>query len=98
MARWRAPTRNEGSPSSNLGRLDRSRARCTFLPGVPRDAARQGIRLRGSTTQRPAVHGVVLADQVKRADWQERWSEHIATVQAELLNEVRAKLKPLLGM
>jgi mRNA interferase MazF len=44
------------------------------------------------------VHGVVLADQVKRADWQERWSEHIATVPAEVLNEVRAKLKPLLGM
>jgi mRNA interferase MazF len=44
------------------------------------------------------VHGVVLADHVKSADWQERGSEHIATVPAEVLHEVRAKLKPLLGI
>ncbi len=44
------------------------------------------------------VHGVVLADYVKGADWQERKSEHIATVPAEVLDEVRAKLKPLLGI
>ncbi len=40
------------------------------------------------------VQGVVLADHVKSADWQERGSDHIAIVPAE----VRAKLKPLLGM
>jgi hypothetical protein len=34
----------------------------------------------------------------KSADWQERGSEHIATVPAEVIDEVRAKLKPLLGM
>ena len=34
------------------------------------------------------VHGVVLADHVKSADWQERGSEHIATVPAEVLDEV----------
>jgi mRNA interferase MazF len=44
------------------------------------------------------VHGVVLADHVKSADWQERKSKHIATVPAEVLDEVRAKLKPLLGI
>ena len=44
------------------------------------------------------VRGVVLADHVKSADWQERGSEPIATVSAEVLDEVRAKLKPLLGM
>jgi mRNA interferase MazF len=44
------------------------------------------------------VQGVVLADHVKSADWQERGSDHIATVPAEVLDHVRAKLKPLLGM
>jgi mRNA interferase MazF len=44
------------------------------------------------------VHGVVLADHLKSADWQVRGSEHIATVPADVLDEVRAKLKPLLGI
>jgi mRNA interferase MazF len=44
------------------------------------------------------VQGVVLADHVKSADWQGRDSDHIATVPADVLDEVRAKLKPLLGM
>ena len=44
------------------------------------------------------VQGAVLADHVKSADWQERKSEPIATVPADVLEEVRAKLKPLLGM
>jgi mRNA interferase MazF len=44
------------------------------------------------------VQGVVLADHVKSADWQHRGSDFIATASAEVLDEVRAKLKPLLGM
>jgi mRNA interferase MazF len=44
------------------------------------------------------VQGVVLADHIKSADWQERGSDHIGTVPAEVLHEVRAKLRPLLGM
>src|SRR5580700_10576947 len=44
------------------------------------------------------VQGVVLADHVKSADWQVRGCDHIATVTVEVLDEVRAKLKPLLGM
>jgi mRNA interferase MazF len=44
------------------------------------------------------VHGVVLADHIKSADWRERESDHIARVPAEVHDEVRAKLKPLLGM
>ena len=44
------------------------------------------------------VQGVVLADHIKSADWQQRKSDHIATVPAEVLDDVRAKLKPLLGM
>src|SRR5436190_2016960 len=44
------------------------------------------------------IQGVVLADHVKSADWQGRGSDHIATVPADVLDEVRGKLKPLLGM
>jgi mRNA interferase MazF len=44
------------------------------------------------------VSGVILADHIKSADWQRRGGDHIATVPAEVLDEVRAKLKPLLGM
>jgi mRNA interferase MazF len=43
------------------------------------------------------VQGVVLADHVKSADWRERHSEHIAAAPAEVIDEVRAKLRPLLG-
>jgi mRNA interferase MazF len=45
-----------------------------------------------------AVQGVALSDHLKSADWRQRHSEFIATVPAELLDEVRAKLKPLLGI
>ena len=34
----------------------------------------------------------------RAADWQARDTEHIDTVATEVLDEVRAKLKPLLGM
>lgn len=44
------------------------------------------------------VQGVVLADHVKSADWQDRGCEYIGVVPPEVLDEVRAKLKPLLGM
>jgi mRNA interferase MazF len=44
------------------------------------------------------VAGVVLADHIKSADWRERSGNRIASVPAEVLDEVRAKLKPLLGM
>jgi len=40
----------------------------------------------------------VLADHVKSADWQERGRDPIAAVPAEVLDEVRGKLRPLLGM
>jgi mRNA interferase MazF len=44
------------------------------------------------------VQGVVLADHVKSADWVDRKSEFIAAVPEQVVDEVRAKLKPLLGM
>jgi mRNA interferase MazF len=45
-----------------------------------------------------AVQGVVLADHIKSANWRERGCDHIATVPTDVLDEVRARLKPLLGM
>jgi mRNA interferase MazF len=44
------------------------------------------------------IQGVVLADHLKSADWRERGCEHIAAAPDEVLDEVRAKLRPLLGM
>jgi mRNA interferase MazF len=41
--------------------------------------------------------GVILADQVKSLSWQERQSEFAAAAPLEVLAEVRAKVKALLG-
>src|SRR5205085_10790044 len=43
------------------------------------------------------VQGVVLADHIKSADWRQRHSERIATAPMEVVDEVRAKLRALLG-
>jgi mRNA interferase MazF len=44
------------------------------------------------------VQGVVLSDQLKSADWKERKAKHIGSAPPEILDQVRARLKPLLGM
>jgi mRNA interferase MazF len=44
------------------------------------------------------IQGVVLADHVKSADWRERGSEWIASAPVDVVDEVRAKLKPSLGI
>ena len=44
------------------------------------------------------VQGAVLSDHVKSADWKVRGCTPIGAVPAEVLEEVRAKLKPLLGI
>jgi mRNA interferase MazF len=43
------------------------------------------------------VGGVVLSDHLKSADWEGRAVEQAGAAPQELLAEVRAKLKPLLG-
>jgi mRNA interferase MazF len=50
------------------------------------------VALSGSSTR-----GVVLADQVKSVDWVARHAEYKETVSNEVLQEVVAKLQPLLG-
>jgi mRNA interferase MazF len=47
----------------------------------------------------PAGHeitGVVQADQLRSASWEQRGSRFICKAPTDLLNEVRARLKPLL--
>jgi mRNA interferase MazF len=46
---------------------------------------------------RLAVSGVVLSDHLKSADWKVRAVEYAGAAPPEVLAEVRAKLKPLLG-
>jgi mRNA interferase MazF len=41
--------------------------------------------------------GVILADHLKSIDWKARQAERLGRCSAEILEEVRAKLAPLLG-
>jgi mRNA interferase MazF len=43
------------------------------------------------------VAGVILADHVKSLDWKQRQAERIGSVPLSTLNEVLARLAPLLG-
>ena len=43
------------------------------------------------------ISGVVLSDHLKSADWRARSAEYAGLATAEVLADVRAKLKPLLG-
>jgi mRNA interferase MazF len=43
-----------------------------------------------------AVQGVVLCDHLKSANWHVRKAAHIGRVSPAVLQQVRAKLKPLL--
>ena len=48
----------------------------------------------------PAAHGpagVILADHVKSVDWKARRAERAGRCSAEAVDEVRARLAPLLG-
>jgi len=41
--------------------------------------------------------GVILADHLKSVDWKARSAEHLGRCTREVMEEVRAKLAPLLG-
>lgn len=49
-------------------------------------------------TQVDGQEGVVLSDQVKSLDWRVRQAKKKGTVPKEVLHEVRAKIKALLGI
>ena len=44
-----------------------------------------------------AVTGVILADHVKSVDWKARRAEKVGRCPTEVIDEVRARLAPLLG-
>ena len=44
------------------------------------------------------ITGVVLADHVKNLDWAARRAEFAGTAPPDVLEEVRARLRPLLGL
>ncbi|MFZ0887652.1 MAG: endoribonuclease MazF [Candidatus Binataceae bacterium] len=44
------------------------------------------------------ISGVVLADHVKSADWTARRAQFLAKAPSDVLAEVMAKLRPLLGI
>lgn len=44
------------------------------------------------------VKGVVLADHVKSLDWKTRRAEFAGTASADVLDDVRERLRPLLGL
>ena len=44
-----------------------------------------------------AVTGVILADRVKSVDWKARHAEPLGRRPDDVMDEVRAKLAPLLG-
>jgi mRNA interferase MazF len=45
-----------------------------------------------------SISGVVLADHLKSADWAARRSEFVARAPSEVMSEVTARLRPLLGL
>jgi mRNA interferase MazF len=49
-------------------------------------------------TQVDGQEGVVLSDQVKSLDWRVRKAKKKGTVEEEVLQDVRAKIKALLGI
>lgn len=44
------------------------------------------------------IAGVVLADHLRSADWRVRSAQYAGLAPADVVAEVRAKLRPLLGM
>ena len=44
------------------------------------------------------INGVVQVDQLRSASWEQRGSRFVAQAAAGVLDEVRAKLKPLLSL
>src|ERR1019366_8605793 len=56
-----------------------------------------GLLLSRGAPRQP-FSGVVLADHLKSADWAARRAEFVAKVSADVLAEVTAKLRPLLGL
>lgn len=58
----------------------------------------KGYPFEVSLPQDAPVTGVVLADQIRSLDWQERNAELIGQLDVETLSEIFARLRPLLDL
>lgn len=57
----------------------------------------RGYRFEVALPEESAIRGVVLADHVRSLDWRMREAEPAGRAPAEVLDEVCARLAPLLG-
>jgi mRNA interferase MazF len=57
----------------------------------------KGYPFEVAVTAGQGVTGVVLADHLKSVDWKARQAERIGRCAGDVIDEVRAKLAPLLG-
>ena len=57
----------------------------------------KGYAFEGVVPEGYGATGFILADHVKSADWKARHAQLIGRCTAEAMEEVRAKLAPLLG-
>jgi mRNA-degrading endonuclease toxin of MazEF toxin-antitoxin module len=64
---------------------------------MPDHAAATGMSFYVAITGADEVHGVVQSDQLRSVSWEKRGSRFICRAPAAVIDEVRAKLKPLLS-
>jgi mRNA interferase MazF len=58
----------------------------------------KGYPFEVSLPKSSSIGGIVLSDHIQSTDWKVRMAEYAARVPSEVLDEVRAKLKSLLGL
>jgi mRNA interferase MazF len=73
-------------------------ARSRLALACPITSRVKGYPFEVAVTGVGAVSGVVLADHVKNVDWEAREAAFEAKAPADVLSEVRERLRPLLGL
>ena len=104
------PGISSGSPSIPKPALNRPAAAPPLVLSPKVYNARSGLALACPITSHPkgypfevalpdgsGITGVILADHVKSIDWKARQATRLGPCPRELIEEVRAKLAPLLG-
>lgn len=64
----------------------------------PVTTARKGYPFEVDLPRGLRVHGVILADQIRSLDWKARRTTHAATAPPQVLEEVLARVRALLGL
>lgn len=72
-------------------------AKAGLLLAVPITGKTKGYPFEVALPEGGAISGVVLADQVRSLDWRARQAEIISPAPAEVMTEVREKLRVLMG-